>query len=201
MVNENTHSNYLKMYLDLLKQALTASIYDESAWVILERKKPNLAEIKNPIRYLRKLLRYATLTGCLKKSRVLVQRRSFNAEDRDNGIDWPLFGYSMAGHKRLDNVQRCIEDILANKIPGDFIETGAWRGGMTIFMRAVMKVYGVEDRKVWVADSFEGLPPPKNEGDGWDLSQVDFLKVSLGTGAESTAHERQNFSTQKLYAS
>jgi hypothetical protein len=27
-------------------------------------------------------------------------------------------------------------------------------------MRAVLKVFGVLDRKVWVADSFEGLPVP-----------------------------------------
>ena len=50
---------------------------------------------------------------------------------------------------------------------------------MTIFMRALLKAYGVRDRKVWVADSFEGLPPPADKNDGWDLSDFDYLKVSL----------------------
>ena len=48
-------------------------------------------------------------------------------------------------------------------MPGDLIETGVWRGGATIFMRAMLKARGVTDRTVWVADSFEGLPEPDAE--------------------------------------
>src|SRR5262249_9601439 len=62
---------------------------------------------------------------------------------------------------------------------GDLIETGAWRGGATIFMRALLKVNGVKDRVVWVADSFRGMPVPKNGQDGFDESHVDMLRVSL----------------------
>ncbi len=68
-------------------------------------------------------------------------------------------GETMCGLKQLDNVQFCVTDVLQRKIPGDVIEAGAWRGGITILMRAVLKAYGDQDRSVWVADSFEGLPP------------------------------------------
>lgn len=61
---------------------------------------------------------------------------------------------------RLDHIQTCITDVVERGVPGDFIETGVWRGGATIFMRAVLKAYGVTDRRVWVADSFAGLPEP-----------------------------------------
>ena len=67
-------------------------------------------------------------------------------------------GETMVGLKQLDNVQFCVTDVLHRKIPGDLIEAGAWRGGVTILMRGVLKAYGDGDRKVWVADSFEGLP-------------------------------------------
>lgn len=77
-----------------------------------------------------------------------------------DGHSWPSRAYTMIGLKRLDNLHFCIEDVLANNVPGDLIETGAWRGGATIFMRAVLKSHGVTDRLVWVADSFEGLPKP-----------------------------------------
>src|SRR5205814_6734396 len=90
-----------------------------------------------------------------------------------------FIGYTMVGHRRLENIQMCVEDVLRNQVPGDLIETGVWRGGASIFMRAVLKAYGVTDRKVWLADSFEGLPVPKDENDGQDLSQVDYLKVSV----------------------
>ena len=70
---------------------------------------------------------------------------------------------SMLPLARFDNLQACIADVLAANIPGDLIETGVWRGGATIFMRAMLKAHGVTDRMVWVADSFEGLPVPDAE--------------------------------------
>jgi O-methyltransferase len=70
---------------------------------------------------------------------------------------------SMLPLARLDSLQFCIDDVLKNGVPGDLIETGVWRGGATIFMRAMLKARSVADRTVWVADSFEGLPEPDAE--------------------------------------
>lgn len=64
---------------------------------------------------------------------------------------------------RFDNLQECIETVVAEKVPGDLIETGVWRGGATIFMQAVLKMLNATERRVWVADSFEGLPEPDAE--------------------------------------
>jgi hypothetical protein len=89
----------------------------------------------------------------------------------------------MSSPRLLDNVQFCVEDVLTNGVPGDLIETGVWRGGMTILMRAVLAAYGDTGRVVWVADSFQGLPPPDAErypsDEGIDLSRVPELAVSL----------------------
>ena len=42
-------------------------------------------------------------------------------------------------------------------------------------MRGVLAAYGINDRTVWVADSFEGLPPPTcAQDDGIDLTQRQF---------------------------
>jgi hypothetical protein len=70
---------------------------------------------------------------------------------------------SMITLVRFDNIRSCIESILRDGVPGDFIEAGVWRGGASIFMRGVLKVHGVTDRVVWAADSFEGLPAPDAE--------------------------------------
>jgi hypothetical protein len=85
--------------------------------------------------------------------------------------------------KRLDNLQACVEEVIKNRVPGDLIETGVWRGGATIFMRAILKAYGITDRNVWVADSFQGLPLPDAEkypADTGDIHhKATFLQVSL----------------------
>jgi O-methyltransferase len=90
--------------------------------------------------------------------------------------------HTMIGRKRLDHLHRCLDAVLRDSIPGDLIETGVWRGGATIFMRAHLLAHGVADRLVWVADSFEGVPPPScAEDEGTDLSaaRVPILAVDL----------------------
>lgn len=70
---------------------------------------------------------------------------------------------SMLPMARIDNIHRCIRDVVEHDVPGDVIETGVWRGGATIFMRGVLEALGDTTRRVWVADSFEGLPEPDAE--------------------------------------
>jgi hypothetical protein len=98
----------------------------------------------------------------------LVEPCPMDPHLRTIGLDWEkrfsfLPAHTMIGLKRLDNIQYCVEDVLKNNIPGDLMETGVWRGGATIFMRALLKAHAVKDRVVWVADSFEGCPAPDLE--------------------------------------
>src|SRR6185437_8970864 len=87
--------------------------------------------------------------------------RGEGSERPPRGTAWldATSAFTLLGQDRLDNLQWCVEDVLRRKVPGDMIETGVWRGGACILMRAILKAYGVRDRKVWAADSFEGLPP------------------------------------------
>src|SRR2546423_11221668 len=90
----------------------------------------------------------------------LVKPTRVTAAEREEGRNWPSYADTMIGLKRLDNLQSCIESVLADGVPGDLIETGVWRGGACIFMRGVLRAPGVGDRRVYVAGSFQGLPPP-----------------------------------------
>ncbi|GGS57789.1 methyltransferase MtfB [Actinokineospora fastidiosa] len=88
----------------------------------------------------------------------VFDRTEFNAWARSTGSDWPSVAHTMVGMARLENVRACLERVIADGVPGDFIETGVWRGGVCILARGVLKAHGVTDRTVWVADSFEGVP-------------------------------------------
>lgn len=102
---------------------------------------------------------------------------------RAEGRDWPSNAETMIGLDRLDNLEFCIRSVVEDEIPGDLIEAGAWRGGATIFMRAALDVYGDQEKNVWVADSFEGLPKPDVENfpadTGDKLWMYDELAVSV----------------------
>jgi hypothetical protein len=85
--------------------------------------------------------------------------KTFNPYLREHGLDWPAQAQTMIGVKRLANLRALTESVIADNVPGELIETGVWRGGACILMRAVLFAHNVTDRHVWAADSFEGLPP------------------------------------------
>jgi O-methyltransferase len=114
---------------------------------------------------------------------VAREMRGDQLRARSVGLDWPLQGITMSGLRRLDDLQSCVDSVVRDRVDGDFIEAGAWRGGATILMRAALDSLGDDDRTVWVADSFQGFP----DADGVDadradvgayLSAFDFLAVS-----------------------
>lgn len=96
---------------------------------------------------------------------------------------YPGSEQTMMARWAADKLHELMDDVERHQVPGDFIETGVWRGGLTIFMRAFLKAHGDTTRKVWVADSFQGLPKPNYkkypDDKGLDLSGVSWLKVSL----------------------
>jgi len=61
----------------------------------------------------------------------------YKDEFRENGWDWPSKAPSMIGAKRMDNVRSECERLIKTGVPGDFMETGVWRGGACIMMRAL----------------------------------------------------------------
>ncbi|ANY10598.1 macrocin O-methyltransferase (plasmid) [Pseudonocardia sp. HH130630-07] len=125
-----------------MKKVLTNVIYPDGAYAhIRQIDDPDSTEMPIPVEGL--------------GERLL----EFDADARDGGRDWPTVAHTMVGRRRLDNVHECLERILADDVPGDVIETGVWRGGVCIFMRAFLVAHGCTDRTVWVADSFAGLPP------------------------------------------
>ena len=85
---------------------------------------------------------------------------SGNEAGRLSVFDLPPWPLTMVGTRRLDNVEQCIRNVVEEGVPGDFIETGVWKGGTTIFMRGVLRALEITDRRVYVADSFEGVPAP-----------------------------------------
>jgi len=140
--------NVRKLYFDLMKRCLTNWIYGNREYQAVQfgpEASPSMVEFFK------------------QNGLQIIRPCPMNPEKRAIGNDWPPTAHTMTGFKRLDNVQFCVENVLQNDVPGDLIETGVWRGGTTIFMRAILKAYGVTDRTLWVADSFQGLPKPDQE--------------------------------------
>ncbi|MBM4361674.1 MAG: class I SAM-dependent methyltransferase, partial [Deltaproteobacteria bacterium] len=75
-------------------------------------------------------------------------------------------------------------------VPGDLVECGVWRGGASVFLRGLLEAHQDPDRRVWVADSFQGLPAASTGPDralGVDLTEAaaPLLAVDLDTVCEA----------------
>jgi O-methyltransferase len=107
----------------------------------------------------------------------------YDCDLREVGRDWPAVAHTMVGMRRLQSLCELAQRTLDDNIAGDFIETGVWRGGCCILMRGVLAANRVSDRKVYVADSFAGLPAPNADAfpadAGWDLRGHEELSVPL----------------------
>jgi hypothetical protein len=69
--------------------------------------------------------------------------------------------FTMVPAESLIDLAHQVRAVLAYDIPGDFVECGVWRGGASFLMADLLRQTGTRDRKVWLFDSFEGLPPPE----------------------------------------
>jgi len=163
-----------ELYLDLLASCLTRSL---DGYSYMPVDPPRNGYRRAVFNLLRRALHPRGID--------LVRRVSFDGQQRAEGRDWPQDAETMIGLNRLRNIRECIADVLENGVPGDLMETGVWRGGATIFMRAALMAYGDTQRLVWAADSFEGLPRPDPDnypadaGDAlWKCSHVLAVPLS-----------------------
>ena len=137
-------STPVNLYLDLIERCLLNSIYEDESLTF-----------DPPTTFIKKIA-----NKFYGGSHVGMKKQPYDNATRDAGLAWPTKAHSMIGVNRMNNLKICVESVIQERIPGDLLEAGVWRGGASIFMRAILKAYGITDRVVWLADSFKGLPAP-----------------------------------------
>ena len=116
-------NDFKKDYIELFKNILLGTHYKESSWERIYDNHKSLFSWPLSMQFQR--------YGCSnfsEKINCFVQRKKTQSSNslRCKGTSGPRF--TAVSKKRLDNIEYCINEILENKIEGDFIETGVWRG-------------------------------------------------------------------------
>lgn len=161
-----------QLYLNLLRKSLSFQLWKEPAFPVADSSGLTLSS--NIAKKIAVFLRRFHIDICLNRSRL-----------KKNLYLWPVLAHTMVSDARLRNIQLACEIVDREEIPGDAAETGVWRGGASIFMRACLD----KRRTVFVCDSFEGLPYDPNEP---DYEKMDFLKVGLEEVKQNFAKFEQN---------
>jgi O-methyltransferase len=87
--------------------------------------------------------------------------------------------YTMTGVPRLQALVDAVRYCVRRGVPGAFGECGVWRGGSVMAMLLTLRDLGVDDRDVYLYDTFEGMTRPTEH----DVSEHD--PPALETWAEA----------------
>jgi O-methyltransferase len=169
------------LYLDLLMRTLTGAVSEDNDLILGGVRSAGMPGMRR---------RLGGQVGQL-ASRFgfeIAYKKSFDPAARESGRDHPERSESMIGLRRMANIRYCVEQVIADDVPGDLIETGVWRGGATIFMRGILKAYGEHGRRVFCADSFQGLPAPDPGRFPADAGDTFFKQSGLAVGVEQVKH-------------
>lgn len=186
MTNAPDAATTRELYLDLLKRSLTGALDEDNDSILGGVRTQGARDWK------RKL---ANGFGQLARQFdfEIAYKKAYDPALRMEGRDWPSRAVSMVGLKRMQNIQDCITAIETDDVEGDLIETGVWRGGSCIFMRGNLKAWGDTSRKVWVADSFEGLPAPNPRDFPADAGQIFHEQTGLSVGEQVVRHNFERY--------
>jgi O-methyltransferase len=106
------------------------------------------------------------------------------ADDQDRQIVERALPYTMTGPARMlaliDGVRHCA----ARGIPGAFAECGVWRGGSVLAMILTLQQLRIDDRDIYLYDTFEGMTAPTEH----DISDLD--PPALQTWREAQREQR-----------
>jgi O-methyltransferase len=126
--------------------------------------------------------------------RAFLQRLRHPYLTRRGPLVMPARAHTAIGATRLRHLRGLVERTIKEEIPGDYIETGVWRGGACILVKGVLAAHGVSDRKVYCADMFSGLPRPDTK---FPADRRDRL-YAFSELAVSEETVRRNFSAYDL---
>jgi hypothetical protein len=75
-----------------------------------------------------------TLGLTITRTSSLSSRLPVEATDRDRQIINQVRPFTMTSTERIWTLLKAIDYLEANKVPGDFVECGVWRGGSVMAM-------------------------------------------------------------------
>lgn len=153
-LNGKTSEEHAKfMYLEMIKSTVTAVTFDQAEMTV----NPSLGK------------------KALSTTKLDLKRRQ-------GGKEWTYAGDTMTGWARMENIRNLLTDVIKNDIKGDYIETGVWRGGASVYAKAILETLEPGTKRLsYVCDSFAGLPPGDKALDkkdqNWD--NTPYLEVSF----------------------
>ena len=98
--------------------------------------------------------------------------------------------WTMVDQRQFEIALDAVIQVNKEKIPGDIVECGVWKGGMSMSMAIVNLRYDTQ-RHFWLFDTFEGLPEPTSEFDD-ERAKKHYSDLNAGLMTEKVKNSLVN---------
>jgi hypothetical protein len=101
--------------------------------------------------------------------------------------------YSMTNNLRMFTLIKAFKYIIKNKIKGDFVECGVWKGGNLILLQNLIEKYAIYNKKIYAYDTFMGMSKfSKSDYTDNFVHASDVLKADKKTLCYSSLEDFKN---------
>ncbi|OGG89274.1 macrocin O-methyltransferase [Candidatus Kaiserbacteria bacterium RIFOXYD1_FULL_42_15] len=88
--------------------------------------------------------------------------------------------FTMTSKVQCYSLYMSVKYVIKADITGDFVECGVWRGGNCMLIAETLKLLNIEDKKIYLYDTFEGMSEPTDIDfsveDSSDKARTEWVK-------------------------
>ncbi|WP_044237303.1 TylF/MycF/NovP-related O-methyltransferase [Flexithrix dorotheae] len=99
----------------------------------------------------------------IKKSHFLNLKKTppdIESDEEFMEIYAKCYPFTMSSIPRMYSLYQAVKYTVAKNIPGDFVECGVWKGGSSMIIAHTLMKLGINNRKIYLYDTFDGMSEP-----------------------------------------
>jgi hypothetical protein len=103
--------------------------------------------------------------------------------------------YTMTSTERIHALVHAVRHVVRNRIAGDMVECGVWKGGSVMAMALTLLQLSERDRSLYLFDTFSGMTPPSDVDVDYQGQQAQVILDAVRCEASQQEVEKAVFST------
>jgi hypothetical protein len=103
--------------------------------------------------------------------------------------------YTMTSNERIHALVHAVRHVVRNRIAGDLVECGVWKGGSVMAMALTLLQLGERDRSLYLFDTFSGMTPPSDVDIDYQGQHAQVILDAVRCEASQQEVEKAVFST------
>ena len=110
-------------------------------------------------------------------------------DDRERARLERCLPFTMAAPERIVATMDSVAHVVRRDVGGALVECGVWRGGSVLAMILTLQDLGVDDREIFLFDTFSGMTEPTEaDTSGFDVSAVQAFAQARSAGQRAWHH-------------